>query len=312
MIKTAVIPVAGMGTRMLPATKSIPKEMLPLADKPLVHFIVQECVDAGIEHIVFVSHPSKTALENYFHRNFELEAKLESGKRQKTLRVVSGGDWENIQITFTFQNQPLGLGHAVFCAREVLADEPFAVILPDVLLPSSQKESSSNILAEMIYRNQATGASQILVEPVDQESVEKYGVIAGEFLGDENSQSILMSDIVEKPNKNEAPSNLAVVGRYVFNHSIWKHLARTEPGVGGEIQLTDAIKTLIKAESVQGFKMLGSSSDCGNKLGYYKAFFRQVIAQDNFDTSEFYAWVRTFIESQSQSRPNRKQLKLAI
>ena len=317
MVKIAVIPVAGFGTRMLPASKSIPKEMLPLADKPMIHFIFDECINAGIEHIILVSHSTKTCLEDYFDRNFELEQQLSSSGKIPILKEIQKVSDAKITVTTVRQRQALGLGHAVYCAQKITGSQPFAVLLPDVLLPEVSlsglgKRPKCNILSEMIYRNKTTGANQVLVEPVEESLISNYGVIAGDFLGDENSQSIEINQIVEKPPSGEAPSNLAVVGRYVFNASIMDYLKSTSPGIGGEIQLTDAIMQQIKNESVQGFKMIGHSRDCGSKLGYYKAFVEQVLSSGNRDSEVFRQWLHTQASVSTTESNIVKNIKLVV
>lgn len=295
MVKKVVIPVAGFGTRMLPASKSIPKEMLPLADKPMIQFIFEECYQAGIEHLILVSHSSKSCLDDYFDRHFELEHLLEKAGKIEALEQLRSVSDSPVTVTMVRQKRPLGLGHAVLCAKELIANEPFAVVLPDVLLPTKGLKSSNNVLSEMIYRHQLSGANQVLVEPVESSKVSSYGIIGGKFLGDENSQSIDIDKIVEKPSVDEAPSNLAVVGRYVFNASIMEYLEKTPPGVGSEIQLTDAIKLQMHYEVVQGFKMIARSRDCGSKLGYFKAFVEQALSSSGSESSEFRHWLVDYV-----------------
>ncbi|RZF79199.1 UTP--glucose-1-phosphate uridylyltransferase GalU [Pseudoalteromonas sp. CO325X] len=270
----AVIPVAGLGTRMLPATKAIPKEMLPLVDKPLIQYIVNECVRAEIKEIVLVTHSSKNAIENHFDTSFELEATLEKRVKRQLLDEVRSICPEDVTVMHVRQGEAKGLGHAIMCAEPLVGDAPFAVILPDVILDEYSADQTSENLAAMIARFKDTQTSQIMLEAVAQQDVSKYGIadINGEQI--EPGQSAVIKSMVEKPKVEDAPSNLAVVGRYVLSHNIWPLLRKTPIGAGGEIQLTDAIDMLIAQEAVEAFRMSGISHDCGDKLGYLKAFVR--------------------------------------
>lgn len=267
-----VIPVAGLGTRMLPATKAIPKEMLPIVDKPLIQYIVDECVSAGITEIVLVTHASKNAIENHFDKSYELESTLEQRVKRQLLHEVQSICPKNVTIMQVRQGEAKGLGHAILCAKPCIGDSPFAVVLPDVILDGHTADQRTENLSTMISRYNETGASQIMVAPVDEKDVNKYGI------ADCNGETILpgfssaIVKMVEKPKIEEAPSNLAVVGRYVLSEKIWGLLAKTPPGAGNEIQLTDAIDMLIESDSVEAFNMSGKSHDCGDKLGYMKAF----------------------------------------
>ena len=222
----AVIPVAGLGTRMLPATKAIPKEMLPVVDKPLIQYIVNECVAAGIKDIVLVTHSSKNAIENHFDTSFELEAVLESRVKRQLLEEVKGICPPDVTVMQVRQGQAKGLGHAVLCARPMVGDEPFVVLLPDVLLDDATADLHKENLAKMLQRFDETGHSQIMVEPVPEEDVSKYGVVdcGGVVL---EGESTVMTAVVEKPAREDAPSNLAVVGRYVLAADIWSLLENT-------------------------------------------------------------------------------------
>ncbi|HIF9056728.1 TPA: UTP--glucose-1-phosphate uridylyltransferase GalU [Photobacterium damselae] len=271
-IKKAVIPVAGLGTRMLPATKAIPKEMLPLVDKPLIQFIVNECVNAGIKEIVLVTHSSKNAIENHFDTSFELEATLEARVKRQLLDEVQNICPKDVTVMHVRQGHAKGLGHAVLCAKPLVGDAPFAVVLPDVILDEYTADQSKENLAAMLQRYEETGASQIMVEPVPMSDVSKYGVVDCNGTELAAGESCPMTRMVEKPAVEDAPSNLAVVGRYVLSHKIWGKLAITPPGAGDEIQLTDAIDMLMAEETVEAFHMSGKSHDCGDKLGYLKAF----------------------------------------
>ncbi|HIF9519047.1 TPA: UTP--glucose-1-phosphate uridylyltransferase GalU [Photobacterium damselae] len=271
-ITKAVIPVAGLGTRMLPATKAIPKEMLPLVDKPLIQFIVNECVNAGIKEIVLVTHSSKNAIENHFDTSFELEATLEARVKRQLLDEVQNICPKDVTVMHVRQGHAKGLGHAVLCAKPLVGDAPFAVVLPDVILDEYTADQSKENLAAMLQRYEETGASQIMVEPVPMSDVSKYGVVDCNGTELAAGESCPMTRMVEKPAVEDAPSNLAVVGRYVLSHKIWDKLAITPPGAGDEIQLTDAIDMLMAEETVEAFHMSGKSHDCGDKLGYLKAF----------------------------------------
>ncbi len=270
-IKKAVIPVAGLGTRMLPATKAIPKEMLPIVDKPLIQYIVNECVDAGITEIILVTHSSKNAIENHFDKSFELETTLEKRVKRQLLDDIKAICPKHVTIMHVRQGEAKGLGHAVLKARPIVGDEPFVVVLPDVILDDACANLKTENMAAMLSRFQKTGHSQIMVEPVAMELVDQYGVADCEGHQLVAGESKVMTAVVEKPAVDEAPSNLAVVGRYVLSAQIWDLLEFTPPGAGDEIQLTDAIASLMKVETVEAFHMTGKSHDCGSKLGYMKA-----------------------------------------
>ena len=267
----AVIPVAGLGTRMLPMTKAIPKEMLPLVDKPLIQYIVNECVAAGIKEIVLVTHSSKNAIENHFDTSFELEATLEKRVKRTLLDEVRSICPPDVTIMHVRQGEAKGLGHAILCAKPIVGDDDFVVVLPDVILDAYTANQKTENLAAMIKRFNQTQASQIMLEPVAQEDVSKYGIADINGVELTPGESAAINAMVEKPDVDVAPSNLAVVGRYVLSKNIWPLLAKTHVGAGGEIQLTDAIDALIAQETVEAFHMSGRSHDCGDKLGYLKA-----------------------------------------
>ncbi|MBA5684673.1 UTP--glucose-1-phosphate uridylyltransferase GalU [Photobacterium damselae subsp. damselae] len=271
-VRKAVIPVAGLGTRMLPATKAIPKEMLPIVDKPLIQYVVNECVAAGIKEIVLVTHSSKNSIENHFDTSFELEATLEQRVKRQLLAEVQAICPPDVTIMHVRQGQAKGLGHAILCAHPLVGDAPFAVVLPDVILDDAASNLETDNLAKMVQRFNETKVSQVMVEPVPMNDVSSYGVadIGGVELG--AGESAPMTQVVEKPPMEEAPSNLAIVGRYILPAEIWGLLEKTPIGAGGEIQLTDAIDMLMKQQEVDAFHMSGKSHDCGNKLGYMAAF----------------------------------------
>ncbi|MCC4105410.1 UTP--glucose-1-phosphate uridylyltransferase GalU [Serratia ureilytica] len=287
----AVIPVAGLGTRMLPATKAIPKEMLPVVDKPLIQYIVSECVAAGIKDIVLVTHSSKNAIENHFDTSFELEAMLEARVKRQLLAEVQSICPPNVTVMQVRQGQAKGLGHAVLCAKPMVGDSPFVVLLPDVLLDDATADLRTENLAKMLQRFDETGFSQIMVEPVPEQDVSKYGVVdcAGATIA--AGESAPMTAVVEKPAREDAPSNLAVVGRYVLAADIWPLLEKTPPGAGDEIQLTDAIAMLMDEQTVEAFHMSGKSHDCGDKLGYMKAFVQYGVRHGS-EGENFSRWLK--------------------
>ena len=270
MVKKAVLPVAGFGSRMLPASKSIPKEMLPIVDRPAIEYVVKEAVRAGIKDIILVSHSAKTAIEDYFDTQFELEHQLEAKGKDALLAEVRDILPADVSVISVRQHRALGLGHAVACAAPVVGDEPFAVLLPDVLVDCGDQQED---LAEMVARYQETGRSQIMVEEVPAERVDQYGIVALEGEAPARGQSALMTGVVEKPPVAQAPSRLSVVGRYVLPGEIMDILAQTPPGAGNEIQLTDAIATLMSKSPVEAYSMRGETFDCGNKAGYLQAIF---------------------------------------
>ena len=266
-IKKAILPVAGLGTRFLPASKSIPKEMVTVVDRPAIEYVVKEAVAAGIEQIILVTHSSKASIENYFDRNFELETTLEQKKKFDLLKEIKNILPEHVSVVSVRQPQPLGLGHAVLCAKSIVGNDDFAVLLPDVLVKDADL---TNDLSLMIQRFNETHASQIMVEAVPDHLVDQYGIVDVASVPNEG-QSIVMQGIVEKPAVGSAPSNLSVVGRYVLPAKIMQLLEQTPKGAGNEIQLTDAIAMLQQTNTVEAYRMKGQTFDCGSKLGYLKA-----------------------------------------
>lgn len=271
IIKKAIIPVAGLGTRMLPATKAIPKEMLPVVDKPLIQYVVNEAVQAGIKEIILVTHASKNSIENHFDTSFELEATLEKRVKRQLLAEVQNICPPDVTIMHVRQGEAKGLGHAIRCAQPLVGDAPFAVLLPDVLLDETSASLQQDNLAAMLRAFADTGQSQILVEPVAAAQVDQFGIvdIQGQSLA--QGEHAQLHSIVEKPPRDEAPSHLAVVGRYVLSAAIWPLLKKTPLGAGNEIQLTDSIAMLLEQEVVVAHHIKGRSHDCGSKLGYLKA-----------------------------------------
>ena len=267
MIKKAILPVAGLGTRFLPASKSIPKEMVTVVDRPAIEYVIKEAIAAGIEQIILVTHSSKASIENYFDRNFELETTLEHKKKFDLLKEITEILPSHIQVISVRQPQPLGLGHAVLCAKAVVGDDDFAVLLPDVLVKDAD---SKNDLFLMMQRFEQSQAAQIMVEAVPDHLVDQYGIVDVEQSPAEG-ESVVMQGIVEKPAIDKAPSNLSVVGRYVLPAKIMQLLEQTPKGAGNEIQLTDAIAMLQQTEAVEAYRMKGQTFDCGSKIGYLKA-----------------------------------------
>lgn len=274
MIKKAVLPVAGLGTRFLPASKSIPKEMVTVVDRPAIEYVVREAVEAGIEQIILVTHSSKASIENYFDRNFELETTLEQKKKFDLLDEITQIIPPHVSVVSVRQPQPLGLGHAVVCAKSIIGQDDFAVLLPDVLVKDN---SGQNDLSRMISRYEVSQAAQIMVEAVPDHLVDQYGIVDVKQSPAEG-ESIVMQGIVEKPAVGSAPSNLSVVGRYILPAKIMQLLENTPKGAGNEIQLTDAIAMLQNTDRVEAYRMQGQTFDCGSKLGYLKAVLHYGVA----------------------------------
>lgn len=275
-VKFAVLPVAGFGTRMLPLSKSVPKELLPLGSRPAIHYVVEEAIAAGIKHIVLVGHAQKSAIENYFDVNAELDGQL---RRKGKDELADSLNWlpDDVTVSMIRQGKPLGLGHAVLAARPIIGENDFAVLLPDVVLDPYTTNMSAENLAFMIDAFAKDGHSQILVDQVADEDVHKYGIakLSDMSAVDDRAEanaSFKVAGFVEKPSLADAPSKLAVVGRYVFSHQIFDYLANTKASVGGEIQLTDAIDALISEYGVNVTTMSGSSYDAGDMQSYMQAF----------------------------------------
>ncbi len=264
-ITKVVFPVAGLGTRFLPATKAIPKEMLPVVDRPLIQYAINEAIEAGMETIIFVNSSSKGAIENHFDKMPFLENELQAKNKINELNELKNILPATVECVSVRQAQALGLGHAVLCAKPIVGDEPFAVMLPDDLIYSKGK----GVLKQMIEQHEATGGCSIIgVEEVPEERTHLYGVVSGET---PKNNLMKLNAIVEKPPQGTAPSNLSVVGRYILNGSITQFLQSTLPDAGGEIQLTDAIATQIENEDVYAYQFDGTRYDCGSKLGYLQA-----------------------------------------
>jgi UTP--glucose-1-phosphate uridylyltransferase len=263
-VRKAVFPVAGLGTRLLPATKAIPKEMLTIVDKPLIHYAVEEARAAGIEHFIFVTGRNKAAIEDYFDVPFELQAALTERGLTTTVAKLSGGLPAAGATSFTRQHAPLGLGHAVWCARDIVGDEPFAVLLPDAIA-----RGEPGCLAQIMETYALTGANVVSVEECNPHEVNRYGVVGvGEGV---SKMAFRATAFVEKPEIGSAPSNLKISGRYILQPEIFRHLSRQDRGVGGEIQLTDAIARLAGEQPVFGHRFRGRSYDCGSREGLIAA-----------------------------------------
>lgn len=262
-IRKAVFPVAGMGTRFLPATKAMPKEMLPIVDKPLIQYAVEEAIAAGITDLIFITGRNKRAIEDHFDRVPELEADLEAKNKIELLNAVRNIIPSYVNCIYTRQTAPLGLGHAVLCAAPIVGNEPFVVLLADDLIDA--KTSVTQQLVEAAHRQDG---SVLAIQNIQREHTNKYGIISGEAV---NEKTMRLRGMVEKPEPSLAPSTLAVVGRYVLEPEIFEHLRQTQAGVGGEIQLTDGIASLLKTRAVFGLEYEGTRYDCGSKAGFFQA-----------------------------------------
>ncbi len=262
-VRKAVFPVAGLGTRFLPATKAMPKEMLPVVDKPLIQYAVEEAAAAGIEQMIFVTGRGKRAIEDHFDRAPELEQTLDAQRKHELLALLMSATPPGVNFVYVRQPEPLGLGHAVLCAEQVVGDEPFAVILADDLI-----DANPGVTAQLVDSYRRTGASVLAVEDVPREDTSKYGIVATEPM---NKLEERVTRIVEKPGPEEAPSTLAVVGRYVLRPEIFAELATTPRGRGGEIQLTDAIARRVARGEVIARRFEGRRYDCGSKRGFLQA-----------------------------------------
>ena len=262
-IRKVVIPVAGLGTRVLPATKSIPKELLPVVDRPLIDYVVDEAREAGVETFVFVTGRGKSAIEDYFDHAFELEAALKAKNKPELIAAATAAVPAAGAAIYTRQQAPLGLGHAVWCARRIVGDEPFAVALPDEIVPTRP-----GFLTQMVESYAAVGGNLVAVEEVSREEASKYGVIAPKA---RKGALIEMTGMVEKPRPADAPSNFRIIGRYILQPDVFAVLERQEKGAGGEIQLTDGMNALIRTQAFHAVVCSGTIHDCGSKLGWLKA-----------------------------------------
>lgn len=262
-ISKAIFPVAGLGTRFLPATKASPKEMLPVVDKPLIQYAVEEAIEAGITEMIFITGRNKRAIEDHFDKAYELEAELEARQKSDLLHMIRRIKPDHVQCFYVRQAEALGLGHAVLCAERLVQDEPFAIILADDLLDAEQP-----VMKQMVDLHRHYGSSIIGVEAIPLEQSSAYGIVEGRPVAD---RLLKLDGIVEKPAPEHAPSNIGVVGRYILTPSIFRHLRKLIPGAGGELQLTDAIAQLIRSEAVLSYQFIGKRYDCGTKQGYLQA-----------------------------------------
>ena len=263
-IKKAVFPVAGLGTRFLPATKANPKEMLPVVDKPLIQYAAEEAVSAGIDVLIFITGRAKRAIPDHFDKAYEIENELEARNKNSMLPLVRDILPPHVSCVYIRQSEALGLGHAVLCAKPVVGDDPFAIILADDLIDGG----SDSCLKQMVETYNERQCGVIGVQNVAKEEVQSYGIVDGQSIGE---RLWTISNLVEKPSPNKAPSTIAVVGRYILNSSIFKYLEQTDRGSGGEIQLTDAIALQLASETVLAYEFTGKRYDCGGKLGYLQA-----------------------------------------
>ena len=265
-VRKAVFPVAGLGTRFLPATKAQPKEMLPIVDRPLIQYAVEEAAAAGITEMIFITGRNKRSIEDHFDKAYELEAELAAKGKDKLLETVKDSLPAGVNCVYSRQAEPLGLGHAVLCAREVVGNEPFAILLADDLMQPAP--GGAPVLKQMVELHNRQHASVLAVQEVPREETSAYGIVSSTPWAERTSR---ITGMVEKPKPEEAPSTLAVVGRYLLSPMIFDHLAKVKPGAGGEIQLTDALAQLIHDQPVLAYAFEGRRYDCGSKIGYLEA-----------------------------------------
>ncbi len=283
-ITKAVFPVAGLGSRFLPATKAMPKEMLPIVDKPLMQYAVEEAIAAGIDTMIFITGRTKNAITDHFDKAYELETELETRGKAELLKLLRDIVPPHVSCVYIRQSEALGLGHAVYCARPVVGDEPFAVILPDDLI----EDGNRGCMAQMVALYNERHCSVLGVEPVDPSETDKYGIVrTANFSGTSGAVEL----IVEKPKPEDAPSNLAVVGRYILTPAIFDKIKNTGRGAGGEIQLTDAIADLLQDEKVLAYKFAGKRYDCGSKLGFLIATVEYGLLHNELK-DEFLAYLK--------------------
>jgi UTP--glucose-1-phosphate uridylyltransferase len=277
--------VAGLGTRILPATKSIPKELLPVVDRPILQYVVDEAVNAGIKELVFVVSRSKNSIQDYLDKSYELEVELEKKNKQKELELLRSLVPDDVHCVYVRQSEALGLGHAIHCARAAVGNQPFAVILPDDLMADDM------LLKKMVDKYRDKQSSIIAVEPVDKEHTDRYGIVS---IAESNKDLHRINAIVEKPPPSEAPSNLSVVGRYIFTPEIFPLLEKTKPGVGGEIQVTDAIADLLRQQDVYAWEFGTHRFDCGHRMGYLEAIVYHALRNEEIG-AEFRSLVKKML-----------------
>ena len=285
-VTKAVFPVAGLGTRFLPATKASPKEMLPIVEKPLIQYAVEEAIAAGITGMIFVTGRSKRAIEDHFDKSYEIEAELEARGKDKLLELVRSIKPSHVDCFYVRQAEALGLGHAVLCAEKLVGDDPFAVILADDLL-----YSKTPVMKQLVDTFNHYHSSVIGVEQIPPSETKSYGIVDGK---EWEKDIVKLSGIVEKPAPDVAPSNLGVVGRYVLMPTIFDHLRALKPGAGGELQLTDALQSLLTEEQVLAYRYMGTRFDCGSKLGYLKATVEFALRHPEVK-DEFEAYLQTHL-----------------
>ncbi|MFJ3046547.1 UTP--glucose-1-phosphate uridylyltransferase GalU [Herbaspirillum chlorophenolicum] len=303
-ITKAVFPVAGLGSRFLPATKAQPKEMLPIVDKPLIQYAVEEAVEAGITDMIFVTGRNKRAIEDHFDKAYELESELEAAGKLKLLETIRNVIPKHINCAYVRQAEPLGLGHAVLLAKPLVGNEPFAVLLADDFMDIDAGQK--NVMAQMADMFEREGKSLLAVQDVPRQDTRQYGIVSGTRYRDRLEQ---LSGIVEKPTPDTAPSTLAVVGRYVLTPAIFEHLENITTGAGGELQLTDAISALLAAEQILAYRYEGRRFDCGSKLGYLKAAVAMGIKHKEIG-SDFAHFLRDF--KTEHDLQQTAQLKVAV
>jgi UTP--glucose-1-phosphate uridylyltransferase len=273
-IKKAVFPVAGLGTRFLPATKAMPKEMLTVVDKPLIQIVVEEAREAGIEHLIFVTGRNKSVIEDHFDKQYELESTLRKRGKSIELEILEEDLPAAGETSFTRQQEPLGLGHAIWCARNLVGHEPFAVILPDMIM-----KATPGCLAQMVKVYEERGGGNVIaVEEAPWDQVHRYGVVAPR---DWQDNHFMIEAMVEKPARADAPSNLIISGRYILQPEIFAEIEKQKPGAGGEIQITDAMINLMKSQAFHGLKFEGKTYDCGDKLGFLAANVAFALERDD-------------------------------
>ena len=273
-IRKAILPVGGLGTRFLPATKSIPKEMLPVVDKPLIQYAVEEARDAGIEQFIFVTGHGKDAIQNHFDPSTELEQNLATRGKEDLLAAVTSANASPGEFAFVRQMWPLGLGHAVWCARTFIGDDPFAVLLPDDLILGESE------MGNLVTTYEEQGGNVISLMEVDRQETSRYGIVTP---ASDDGHVVAIDDLVEKPQPDEAPSNLAIVGRYILQPEVMAILGKGERGQGGEIQLTDGLKRLVDTQPFHGVRLRGTRFDCGSKIGFLEANVAFALGRDDLE-----------------------------
>ncbi|HHY22954.1 MAG TPA: UTP--glucose-1-phosphate uridylyltransferase GalU [Clostridiaceae bacterium] len=285
-VRKAVIPAAGLATRLLPATKAQPKEMLPIVDKPTIQYIVEEAIESGIDDILIVTGRGKRAIEDHFDKSYELEEELKKKGKDDLLHIVE--DISNlVNIHYIRQKEPKGLGHAIYCTRSFIGDEPFAVLLGDDII-----DSEVPCLKQMMEVYEKYETTIIGVQPVPDEDISKYGIVDCTKIKD---RVYKVKDLIEKPEKDKAPSNIAILGRYIITPKIFEFLENAEPGKGGEIQLTDALKKLAGVETMYAYNFIGDRYDVGNKMGYLKAMVEFALKRDELK-DEFFVYLKDLVE----------------